>query len=99
MESWDERYASGKYSSSEPHNLLVKLAAKLSPAKALDLACGTGRNAIFLADNGWIITAADNSSIGIEIARQRAKEKGVQVDFHVADLERASLKSSRMLTI
>ena len=88
MPSWDERYASGKYSSAEPHKLLVKLAAELEPGKAVDLACGTGRHSIFLAENGWNVTAVDNSSVGIEIARQRAKEKGVEVDFRLADLEK-----------
>lgn len=84
---WDERYASGKYSSDRPHRLLVSLAAGLSPGTALDLACGTGRNAIFLAANGWRVTAVDNSSVGLEIAAERAAEKSVEVDFRRADLE------------
>src|SRR5688572_67533 len=92
MESWDERYAGGKYSSAAPHKLLVKLAGKLNPGKALDLACGTGRHAIFLAEKGWNVTAVDNSGVGIEIARQRAQEKGVQVDFRTADLEKGEFK-------
>jgi tellurite methyltransferase len=87
METWDERYASGKYSSAEPHKLLVELAGKLEAGKALDLACGTGRNAIFLAAKGWQATAVDNSKVGIEIARQRAAENNLSVDFRVADLE------------
>jgi len=89
MESWNERYASGKYSSAEPHKLLVEIADEIKkPAKALDLACGTGRNAIYLAEKGWQVTAVDNSSVGIEIAKQRAAEKGVEVEFRVADLEK-----------
>ena len=88
MESWDERYAGGKYSSAEPHRLLVELAGKLKPAKALDVACGIGRNAIFLAGKGWTVTAVDNSSVGLEIARQRAGENRVVVDFRPADLEK-----------
>ena len=85
--NWDERYASGKYSSAEPHKLLVSLVEKLKAGKALDLACGAGRNAIFLAENGWQVTAVDNSSAGLEIAKQRAKEKGLKIDFRFADLE------------
>lgn len=92
MESWDERYASGKYSSAEPHKLLIRFAGKLKPGKALDLACGAGRNAIFLADNGWNVTAVDNSSVGIDIAEKRAAEKGVEVDFRVADLEKGEFE-------
>ena len=88
METWDERYGSGKYSSAGPHKLLVEIANAIKkPAKALDLACGTGRNAIYLAEKGWQVTAVDNSSVGIEIAKQRAAEKGVKIDFRVADLE------------
>lgn len=88
MESWDERYAKGKYSSAEPHKLLIGLVEKLKPGKVLDLACGTGRHAIFLAEKGWDVTAVDNSRAGIEIARQRAAEKDVAVDFRAADLEK-----------
>jgi len=89
METWDERYASGKYSSAEPHKLLVEIADRIKkPAKALDLACGVGRNAIYLAEKGWQVTAVDRSSVGIEIAKQRAVEKAVEIDFRVADLEK-----------
>ncbi len=86
-ESWDERYASGKYSSAEPHKLLISLVEKLKAGKSLDLACGTGRHAIFLAENGWQVTAVDNSKVGIEIARRRAAAKAVEIDFRLADLE------------
>jgi tellurite methyltransferase len=87
-ETWDERYANGKYSSAKPHQLLIALADRLKAGKALDLACGTGRHAIFLAEKGWRVTAVDNSAVGIEIARQRATEKEVEIDFRLADLEK-----------
>jgi tellurite methyltransferase len=87
MESWDERYAAGKYATERPHRLLIELAANLKPGKALDLACGAGRHAVFLAAEGWRVTAVDNSHVGLKVARQRAKEKGVSVDFRAADLE------------
>jgi tellurite methyltransferase len=56
------------------------------------LACGTGRHAIFLAEKGWNVAAVDNSGVGIEIARERAREKGIQVDFRTADLEKGEFK-------
>ena len=87
--SWDERYSSGQYSSAEPHKLLREIVTKLKPGRALDLACGTGRNSIFLAENGWEVTAVDNSVVGVEIARNRAKEKDLNVNFVVADLEKS----------
>lgn len=86
-ETWDERYASGRYSSAEPHKLLIDLAHKLPPGRALDLACGPGRHAVFLAENGWEVTAVDNSGVGIEIARDRARENGLEIDFRTVDLE------------
>jgi SAM-dependent methyltransferase len=90
--NWDKRYRSGKYSSAEPHKLLVSLVEKLKPGKALDLACGAGRHAIFLAENSWRVTAVDNSKVGIGIAKQRAKEKNLKIDFRVADLEKGEFK-------
>lgn len=87
MESWDERYAAGKYSSAEPHKLLVELAEWLAPGKVLDLACGAGRQAIFLAGKGWQVTAVDNSLVGIGIARKRAEKRNLAIDFRAADLE------------
>lgn len=54
----------------------------------MDLACGAGRNAILLAEKGFDVTAVDNSKIGIEIAAQRAQEKGLEIDFRLADLEK-----------
>lgn len=87
-ETWDERYGSSKYSSAEPHKLLIALAENLNAGKALDLACGAGRNAIFLAEKGFQVTAVDNSAVGIEIAKQRTKEKNLTIDFRAADLEK-----------
>lgn len=60
-----------------PTPLLVETARKLKPGQALDLACGTGRNAIWLAEHGWKVTAVDRSPIAIPT-----------VDTHVADLEK-----------
>jgi SAM-dependent methyltransferase len=60
-----------------PSPLLVETARKLKPGRALDLACGTGRNAIWLAERGWQVTAVDRSPISIP-----------NVETHVADLEK-----------
>jgi SAM-dependent methyltransferase len=65
------------------------MVAKLEPGHALDLACGTGRNSLFLAENGWKVTAVDNSAVGVEIARKRAEEKSLNIEFIVADLEKS----------
>jgi tellurite methyltransferase len=86
-ETWNKRYANGKYSSAEPHKLLISLVENLKAGKALDLACGAGRHALFLAEKGFQVTAVDNSAVGIEIAERRAEEKNLEIDFRVADLE------------
>jgi SAM-dependent methyltransferase len=54
--------------------------------RALDLACGEGRNAIWLAQQGWDVTAVDFASVAIDRARTRAEHAGVEVAFAVADV-------------
>jgi len=58
----------------------------------MELACGAGRNAIYLASQGWQVTAADLSQVAIGILRSRAQEAGVAVDARVADLEAGSFR-------
>jgi tellurite methyltransferase len=85
---WDERYSRGEHIIKEPLPLLVRFAEGLSPGCALDLACGTGRHAIFLAERGWRVTAVDASPVGIELAKAEADARGVEVDWRVINLER-----------
>lgn len=91
MPDWDERYGRGDYSSAEPSQLLRRVVPALKPGRALDLACGVGRHAIFLAGLGWQVTAVDSSRTGVEIMMQRAAGSGVtitsRIDAHIADLE------------
>src|SRR5436305_2471002 len=85
---WNERYSRGEHIIKEPLPLLVHLADELKPGRALDLACGTGRHAILLAEGGWQVVAVDASHVGIEIAKELARVRGVEVDWRIADLER-----------
>ena len=85
--SWDERYAAGRYGDAAPHRLLVSLVETMAAGKALDLACGAGRHAVFLSEKGWRVVAVDDSAVGLEIAQNRAKEKNLTIDFRRADLE------------
>ena len=90
---WNERYADAEYQMGlAPSRFLaerIKLLATLRPGKrALDIACGEGRNSIFLARHGYQVTALDISDRGIEKGRQRMPANGVTVDFRVVDLER-----------
>lgn len=88
MGDWDERYRRGEHSTAEPSRLLVRVVDTLAPGRALDMACGAGRHALYLALHGWQVTAVDASRVGIEMTREHARERGVHVDAHVADLER-----------
>ena len=66
-----------------PSPLLVQVADLLPPGRALDLACGGGRNAVYLADLGWQVTAVDVSPVAIAEVGRRPN-----VDARIADLER-----------
>ncbi|MBE0410887.1 MAG: class I SAM-dependent methyltransferase, partial [Anaerolineales bacterium] len=56
------------------------------PGCALDLGCGTGTNAITLANNGWKVTAVDFAKRAIKIARKKAQEAGLEINFLVQDV-------------
>jgi SAM-dependent methyltransferase len=75
-----------------PTPLLVETAKQLAPGKALDLACGTGRNAFWLAERRWSVNAVDGSASAIEILRGRASERGVTLATEVADLEKGEYR-------
>jgi tellurite methyltransferase len=92
IRDWNERYRLRERPAEEldaaPTPLVVATAAKLVPGKALDLACGTGRNALWLAEHGWEVTAVDAAPAAIEILRTRLTERGLKINAIVADLEK-----------
>ena len=101
MADWDERYRRGEHATDEPSRLLVRAvemfesnfgAGRLGGLTALDLACGAGRHAIFLAGRGMSVTAVDASRVGVELTLSRARGRGLEVDARVADLERGEFK-------
>ena len=55
--------------------------------KALDIACGKGRNATYLAQRGFTVTALDISTVALEEGRQRAQQRGLEIDWQSCDLE------------
>lgn len=71
-----------------PRKELVELIEnhRIQPGVAIDLGCGTGANAIFLAQNGFKVTGVDFSETAIEKARRKAEAAGMQIDFVVDDL-------------
>ena len=86
-EDWDKRYASVENLwAVKPNRFLVAEVAGLEQGRALDLACGEGQNAIWLATLGWDVTGVDYSEMAIAKARARAERDGVRVTFECADL-------------
>jgi tellurite methyltransferase len=92
IRGWDERYRAERDSERDPTPLLIETAQSLKPGRALDLACGTGRNALWLAQQGWSVTAVDGSGAAIEILGGRAAAQGLLVDARVADLEQGEYR-------
>lgn len=71
--AWDERYAAKELIwSAEPNQFVARECANLTPGRAVDLAAGEGRNAIWLARQGWEVTAVDFSAVGLDKGRQLA---------------------------
>jgi len=86
-DEWDRRYTDSEFLwSVEPNRFVVRELGDLPPGRALDLACGEGRNAVWLAKNGWRVTAVDFSSVALQKAGRLAAARGVTVDWVLADL-------------
>jgi SAM-dependent methyltransferase len=84
---WDERYSTNEYVYGTAPNDFLKENVNLIPkGKVLSLAEGEGRNAVFLAKQGYTVTAVDSSLAGIDKAKKLAKIQGVDIEFIHADL-------------
>jgi len=78
MTTWDERFRAGEYPTDpEPSPVLRRYVDAFPEGRALDVATGTGRNALFLADSGYEVDAIDRSREGLRITRENACERGV----------------------
>jgi ubiquinone/menaquinone biosynthesis C-methylase UbiE len=85
--SWDERYRTEELVwKAEPNRFLVAEVGSLRPGRALDLACGEGRNALWLAERGWEVVGVDFSAVGLDKARSLAASRGLRVELVEADL-------------
>ncbi len=81
---WDERYAAtGLLWSAGPNQFVESELADLEPGRAVDLAAGEGRNAIWLAERGWEVTAVDFSLVGLDKGRQAHARHPRGRDLHV----------------
>lgn len=78
LRKWDERFREGAYPEDpDPSPLLRRYVEALPTGRALDVATGTGRNAVFLAAEGYRVDAVDQSREGLRTARENARERGV----------------------
>jgi SAM-dependent methyltransferase len=86
---WDERYGGDGFAyGTEANDFLASVVDKLpANGRALCLAEGEGRNAVFLAQRGFDVVAVDQSAVGLNKARQLAAERGVVIETVPADLE------------
>ena len=79
---WDRRYSGDELVwTSTPNQFLVAEAVGLQAGRAVDLACGEGRNSIWLAEQGWEVTCVDFSPVGLAKAKRFADLSGVQVTW------------------
>ena len=84
---WDARYSDrdGAMWSGRPNGRLVAEVAGLTPGRALDVGCGEGADAIWLAGRGWTVTAIDISDVAVSRARQAAERAGAAVTWVAGD--------------
>lgn len=91
-QTWNARYAAKELVwSAGPNESFAREVEHLAPGRALDLGCGEGRNAIYLAEHGWRVTAIDFSDVAIDKARRIAERRGVTVDWRVEDVSTSDL--------
>jgi tellurite methyltransferase len=84
--NWDQHFADPAHVDSAADPLLMQAAEMLPPGRAIDLACGPGRHALYLARLGWRVTAVDSSAVAIKLLR--AQIANLAIDACLAYIER-----------
>jgi len=88
MGSWDERYAlEGWAFGTEPNDFLKEQAHRIPPGKVLCVGEGEGRNAVFLADEGFEVVGVDRSQVGLDKAQGLAQDRGVFIETVLSSIE------------
>jgi SAM-dependent methyltransferase len=92
---WDARYSEGEGAkwSGRPNGRLVAEVADLTPGRVLDVGCGEGADAIWLAQRGWTVTAIDVSEVAVRRAREAAELAGATVEWISGDALQAPFPS------
>jgi SAM-dependent methyltransferase len=85
---WNDRYKSGAYGERRyPSALLQQWIDRIPCGRALDVACGAGRNALFLAARGFTVDAVDISRAALDLAHSRAQDAGLHINWIEQDLD------------
>jgi len=93
QDRWDNRFRGRKFALGKKANsFLRRHIGRLPGGKALDIATGEGRNAIFLAQQGFDVDAVDISAVGLRKARRLAKEMNVKINTILADLDSSKIE-------
>jgi tellurite methyltransferase len=87
IEEWNQRYRAGEQVFETPSPLVEQYTSGHAPGVALDLASGPGRNALYLAEQGWRVTAVDGSPVAIDLLLARARQRNVSIEARALDLE------------
>ncbi len=95
-QKWDQKYAEGAYQARTwPSELLEAWLDKFPPGRALDIGCGTGRNALCIAAAGYQVDALDISSVALQRGRDSARERGLEINFQQIDLDNLELEPNQ----
>lgn len=87
-EFWDERFGKQEYLYGKiPNAFLKQELENVTPGKILFLAEGEGRNAVYAASLGWNVDALDSSEVGKAKAEKLAEERGVKINYELANLK------------
>ena len=93
---WDERFGKKGFAlGKEPNPFLKKHIHLLPKGKALNIAAGEGRNAVFMAQNGFDVDAVDISERGLKKAQKLARLKGVKIHTFLVDLDQYQIEKGR----
>lgn len=92
---WDEKYSQREAGDAPPDAWLVECVEGMQPGKALDVACGVGHNAIWLAERRWEVEGVDVSPVGLGIAAENARRRNVVVQWSQGDVEDAMWRLPR----
>jgi 2-polyprenyl-3-methyl-5-hydroxy-6-metoxy-1,4-benzoquinol methylase len=93
---WDKRFGRKEFAlGKEPNPFLKKHIRLLPKGKALDMATGEGRNAVFLAQHGFEVDAVDISEKGLKKVKKLAREKGVKIKTFLVDLDQYQIEKER----